>query len=547
MAGLTFETTRPGTWERDFSHMPHAVTPMFAAIWPESFEAGFAESFARYGIPMKCAGMQVINRFVYMSGVPLGADEPAGTFDLEAEMAARAAAAEAAFAGKIWRRQLAEWDDVAKPAAMAAHAALAAVDLPALSDDALALHLDACIEHHRAMVVQHHRFNAAAMIPVGDFVEHVTRWSGLQAPQLMSIFEGYSPISGVWSAEIAPAAEAIAAHPTVRSLLDGPDDPAKRLFALRQLLPEVDAYLRSVSYRVVDSFDITSPTIGELPGLALGKLRSAVERGGPQSTEAADARAAELRALVPAEHRAEFDDLLIEARLTYRLRDDRGVCSDMSSAGLLRLALLELGRRLVRAGHAEQPEHALMLDPDETVAVATGRGGPTAQELAQRWADHHAPPAVEPPRRLGPPPTPPPPPDALPAPMARAMMAFKIHSGQTPAADVPDDDAGPLRGMCGHPGRYTGTARVIRTATDLLDVEPGDVIVTVSTSEAFNAAIFLAGAIVTDHGGLTSHAAIVAREVGIPAVVGARTATTRISTGDLIDVDATEGTVTVLP
>lgn len=265
MTVSAFETTRPGTWERDLSHWPDRVTPMYSATASEGIEAGSAEVCALYGMPVQSTtALQVVNHFVYLSAVPLGADAPAGTFDLGATLEARAATAEAAFAGRIWRRQLAEWDDVAKPAALAAHAALAAVDLPALDDDALALHLDACVGHHRAMVAQHHRFNAATMIPAGDFVAHVVGWTGRAPVEVWPVFGGYSPMSGVWSEEIAPAAKAIIASPGARALLDGPGDAAMRLDALRELLPEVDAYLRCVGYRLVDGFDITAPTIGEL-------------------------------------------------------------------------------------------------------------------------------------------------------------------------------------------------------------------------------------------------------------------------------------------
>jgi pyruvate,water dikinase len=71
----------------------------------------------------------------------------------------------------------------------------------------------------------------------------------------------------------------------------------------------------------------------------------------------------------------------------------------------------------------------------------------------------------------------------------------------------------------------------------------GDVLVTESTSEAFNILLPLLGAIVTDAGGLLSHSAIVAREYGIPGVVGTREATRRIDDGVMIRVDGDKGEV----
>ena len=77
-------------------------------------------------------------------------------------------------------------------------------------------------------------------------------------------------------------------------------------------------------------------------------------------------------------------------------------------------------------------------------------------------------------------------------------------------------------------------------------IAKGDVLVTESTSEAFNILLPLLGGIVTDNGGLLSHAAIVAREYGIPGVVGTREGTERIGDGALVRVDGDAGEVTVL-
>ena len=73
----------------------------------------------------------------------------------------------------------------------------------------------------------------------------------------------------------------------------------------------------------------------------------------------------------------------------------------------------------------------------------------------------------------------------------------------------------------------------------------GDVLLTESTTEAFNILLPLLGAIVTDSGGLLSHSAIVAREYGIPGVVGTRDATQRIADGSIVRVDGDAGEVTV--
>lgn len=544
MAAFTFESRLPGSWERDFGHFPDPLSPMISAVFPAPFAEGFADTCARYGVPIHGMQVQVINGILFGTMSPLGADGGAD-FDLMTELHRRQEAAAAAFATRPWRIELAEWDHTRKPASLRAHRALGEVDLGTLSDDGLRTHVSTCIGHHEDMTRQHHVHNMAAMIPVGDFVAHVAAWTGRKAEAIVPVFEGFSPLSGVWSGEIAQAAEAVAADNAAQALLAGSDDAGKRLLELGERVPEVAEYVRNVDYRIVDGFDILNPTLREMPALVIGKLASAVALGGPQPTEMAERRAEELRDDVPADERGTFDDLLAEARHVYRLRDERGVFSDMSSAGLLRLALLELGRRMAADGRVHEPDHALHLTPDEAVRSAGREHAVTADDLARRVEALAEVALVDVPRMIGDPPSPPPRPDALPAPLARVMRAITALGLRAPEQETTAPE-GTLLGVCGHPGRYEGTARVVSSVPDLLRVEPGDVLVAKTTSEAFNAAIFLAGALVTDFGGVSSHGAIVAREVGIPAVVGTETATVTISDGDRVVVDAEAGTVTVV-
>jgi pyruvate,water dikinase len=103
-----------------------------------------------------------------------------------------------------------------------------------------------------------------------------------------------------------------------------------------------------------------------------------------------------------------------------------------------------------------------------------------------------------------------------------------------------------LHGLAASVGVYEGPARRVSGPSEFDRIQPGDVLVTESTSEAFNILLPLLGAIVTDAGGLLSHPAIVAREYGIPGVVGTRDATDRIADGARVRVDGDQGEVTVL-
>jgi pyruvate,water dikinase len=103
-----------------------------------------------------------------------------------------------------------------------------------------------------------------------------------------------------------------------------------------------------------------------------------------------------------------------------------------------------------------------------------------------------------------------------------------------------------LRGLSVNDGTYEGTARLVTGSAEFGKIKQGDVLVTRNTSPYFNVVLPLLGAIVTDRGGQLSHAAIVAREYGIPGVVGTRDATTTIPDGARVRVDGATGEVHLL-
>jgi pyruvate,water dikinase len=103
-----------------------------------------------------------------------------------------------------------------------------------------------------------------------------------------------------------------------------------------------------------------------------------------------------------------------------------------------------------------------------------------------------------------------------------------------------------LSGLAVNTGVYEGTARLVHTSADFERIQPGDVLVTRMTSPYFNVVLPLLGALVTDRGGQLCHAAIVAREYGIPGIVGTREATAKIADGARVEVDGSTGKVRLL-
>lgn len=538
----------PGPWQQDSAHAPCSQTAAMRSLYPDGFNRGFTETFARYGVLLDRLAMAQVNGFTYHQPQPFdlpGPDGPMSPEEVGAEFGRRAALAEETFGVKRWRQDLAFWDEECKPASIIRHRELGDVDIEGLDDAALAGHLEEVSAHVTAMVYQHHRFNVAAMLPVGDLAVHVAGWTDMPPTAALGVLDGYSPISGICSSEMTEALAAIRSDPTAVALIVDPGDAGARLDQLRAAVPAVDEYVRCVQDRLLDGFDVVGPTLREQPAVILGKLGAALAAD-PQAARArADLLAADLRDRIPEEHRDEFDELVDEARAVYRLRDERGVYSEITAVGLLRRALLEVGRRATARGILGDP--ALLLDatPEEAALVLAG-AGPTGHELAARAELRRRLTTDGAPRYLGPPP-PPPPVDELPPALGRMMssVGFMIEAilGQM------DESAGDdtlVRGIGVTDQICEGPARLIGDIDDLLDLEEGEVIVAPTTGEAFNSVLHLVAGIVTNHGSHACHAAIVAREMGFPAVVGTVDATTRISTGDRIRVDGAKGEITLL-
>lgn len=537
-ADLLFEPPGPGTWELDAVHFPRPVTRYWAETHPEPFRHGVAEFSRYYGTLLGGMQMSYVNGFAYRSVTPVSVDEIPGRLER----------AEEVFEQQLWREQLREWDEVAKPAAIRTHSDLQSVDPEALSDSELSAYLAKCHDHHAQMIYQHMRFTGAAMLSVGDLLAHLADWSSVPPSDVLGMMRGAAPVSAGASSELDRLVAAFAEDASARQILQSEGDPAQVLDALCSLRndvgKEMSSYLNLVGYRLLDGFDISGRYALELPDALLRAIRTSVEKGGRSAADVG-VRIAEIREQVPEQYRAQFDDLLEEARLMYRIRDERGVFSDIWASGIARRAVLATGRRLADTGRIDDPEHFIDAGFDEMVSMLSGSGGPSAAELAARFEYRTSHSAKDAPEVLGPPPSPPPDLSGLPPGAARVMRAIGAALGELFGSSQAPQEEKLLRGLAASGGIYEGPARRVSGPAEFDRIVEGDVLVTESTSEAFNILLPLLGAIVTDSGGLLSHSAIVAREYGIPGVVGTREATERIPDGVTVRVDGNAGEVTV--
>jgi pyruvate,water dikinase len=515
------------------------VTRYWAAMHPAAAARGVSDFATFYGLLFETMDFAYVNGFAYHRMRPVAEDEAPKRFQR----------AEKVFAGKLWREQVRDWDETVKPASIRTHRELQSIDPDELSDEDLIAYLTRCRDHHAAMISQHMRFTAAAMVPTGDFLAHVGDWTGVPTSELLGLMAGTAPVSAGASGELEQLVATIGQDARAQELLASDDDPGSVLEALRALEGDagaaVGAYLDLVGWRLLDGFDISGPCALELPDVLLRAIRVAAEGRTVEASDL-DERIADVRGKVPEEHREQFDELLGEARLTYRIRDERGVFSDIWASGLLRRAVLASGRRLAAAGRLRESEHLLDAEFEEMCALLSGTSGPAADELAARAAYRASHNAKDAPPFLGEPPPPPPDPSGLPPGAARVMRATGIAMGELFGSSEAEHEENILRGLAASRGVYEGPARRVSGPAEFNRIVQGDVLVTESTSEAFNILLPLLGALVTDSGGLLSHSAIVAREYGIPGVVGTREATDRIADGTRVRVDGDAGEVTVL-
>ncbi|MCI4362497.1 MAG: phosphoenolpyruvate synthase, partial [Thermoplasmata archaeon] len=130
-----------------------------------------------------------------------------------------------------------------------------------------------------------------------------------------------------------------------------------------------------------------------------------------------------------------------------------------------------------------------------------------------------------------------------------------LDAGKPPGSPTPSNapfggappssaDTEPIvRGFGASPGIAGGTARLLRTSQEMERLKPGEILITTMTTPDMVPAMAQAAGIVTDEGGITCHAAIVSRELGVPCVVGTRTATKMIPDGETVSVDGKAGAV----
>lgn len=322
---------------------------------------------------------------------------------------------------------------------------------------------------------------------------------------------------------------------------DGPpDERDARALEHESFAAAFQRFIDEYGYRGPSEWDLGSASWETAPQLVFGlidRLRTQEDDDGPSSRQAEQAentRIAFEEALtrLPDDEgvRRQFQAALDSSRRFGSWRE-RGKANCIKVLHEARVALAELGRRLHGAGHLASPGQIFMaLDSELDLLIA--QPASLTELLARREREWRALFGLEVPVFV-----------EGDKPLAPLSGLKHRHDSQVAVASAGEI----LQGVGASAGVARGPARVVLSMDRIQDFEPGEILVAPQTDPSWTPLFTLAAAVVVDVGSMSSHAMIVSRELGIPCAAGVTGASRRITTGSLVEVDGSSGTVTLLP
>jgi pyruvate,water dikinase len=529
------EFERPGdellTWERDDMHMPFALAPL-SESWSRATAQGFGAWREHLGVdfpPRTRVG--VWNGYVYFAYV-------AGVEGEERKRVDEAMT-------ELFRAQIpvaeAYWRDEALPELLAIYQAIdeAPIEMGTPAEAA------AGWERAWAGADRAWRIHFIAILgpyqvldDLADFYEKVV--DGASPGEAMRLIQGARHELYETELGIQRLATSAAGRPAIAAALRAGPRSAAELGELPDGGPfaeELQAFLDRHGHLGQSVDDLPLASWGEEPALLLAEIAKRLDHA-PEDAEARRSRLAreadELADGVRArladrlEELERFERLLDFARRIGPITEIHNYWIDRMAQARTRRLAMRSGARLVRESVIDEPQDVFYLDRQE-VGDLLLRPVDRRALVAERRAEHERRRRIKVPSIVGKPPEP-------------ATGPADRFDG----ARVESTEADVLRGTGASAGHARGTARVVLTSAEFDRVQPGDIIVCPSSNPSWVPVFTIAGGLVTNTGGVLSHAAVVAREFGLPAVVGAADATTRIADGRKVEIDGTAGTVRLL-
>ncbi len=556
LADVVWEPIVPNTvWMRRqiVEHMPEPVSPLFEDLYLRQGLTGamnrlldeLAEiSKVRFDfdamIPHGFAG--TINGYAYTTGsFTMRPADVVGVLRIYGQMP------------KFLNMRALDWDDVVLPGYQALIARWGAIELTEATDEDLLLGIA-----ELAAADGFYWFGSAAELgfsrlldPLFDrllkspLIRHALPESRRASAAFLRGFDSQALDA---QADLEGLASMIRTLPAMRELVLNTE--ASQLFATlagqpdgKPVLAGLRQYLDRYGHQIYN-LDFAEPTQAENPLPMVLSLKALVENAPAQDIRSRQARMAEEREALVAQTEEALNPL---SRWVFRqvwkwtkarAPGRENVMFYMGAAWpTLRKLAGELGQRLTDAGAIALPDDIYFLDSREIAGAIAARGGgqpvPSLAGLAQERRVLR-----EARRQLTP----------LPKVPARGSLKFgPINLSMfdpTPSDVIPEGPV--LNGFAVSTGRVTAPASVIRSVTDFDRMQPGTILVCSTTTPAWTPLFSQAVGLVTDVGGALAHGSIVAREYGIPAVMGTGVATDRVKSGMMLTVDGHAGTVTLV-
>jgi pyruvate,water dikinase len=312
----------------------------------------------------------------------------------------------------------------------------------------------------------------------------------------------------------------------------------------RKWLAEYQAFLEVHGWRNERMLDWATPNWLEKPSLGIFAIKVAMTTGGAYTIDerreqaVMERKQAEREALtrVPTEHREWFEALMKAAQMAGYWSEDHTYYTDLYCHAIGRWITREIGQRFAQTDVINKPEDVYFLIADEIEKALIPMGKVKLHSYVDRrkkeWEEYLK---LTPKPYYGN--------IELVQEMVRKDSVITVSTSAPVVREGSDAD---LFGTASAPGVVEGIARVIMIEEKLAEVQPGEILVAPGTSAPWTPVFEIIKGLVTDGGGALAHAVIVAREYGIPAVIGCLEATKKIKTGDRVRVDGNFGAVYIL-
>ncbi len=515
------------SWRRDDMHSPFCLVPL-SQDYVGLIGNGFAYRYERLEVPISMRA-QVINGYLYFSWVPLG---PESQHDAVIEQYVASCRVHTPLAIDYWERSVPELREL--------YAGIAAIEVDRLPPAELAEAWDEAWERaQRAWAIHFYAITGPyqVMDDLADLYESVVEKP--HPGEALRLIQGtIHELVGV-DAGLGRLTELAAASPEVASAVRARPGPTpEQLVELpggEAFVAELRAFLAEHGHLGQGFDDLALASWAEEPAMLLAEVAKRLEHPVEPALERATRLAREADRLADGvrsrlagqpDRLAEFDRLLGIARQIGPITEAHNYWIDRMAQARLRTFVMRVGARLVEAGVVEHPNDVLYLRRAEVPGLLREPADRRAL-VAARKAEHEHWRNVTPPARIGKP-------------------SDEGPSGRFGGERFAKEDEAIVRGTGASAGIVRGPARIVLGPGDFARVRPGDIIVAPSSNPSWVPLFTIAGGLVTNTGGVLSHAAVVAREFDLPAVVGTGDATTRIVDGQQLELDGTTGFVRLL-